>query len=315
MGSPAYQHFSSDAGTRDSITWEVDGIRIGHAISKFRTLTEFSATGTATDVVRVHLGLKGNYSFRYHQLDTTFDLIGGHQNILYSKDFEMTVCNRTLELETFGVQFPKETFLRFTANANDLLQRFSEHVISGKPVLLTDDWGAIDPVIHQVIDQIIHHHYRGDLQHLFLLSKSIELLVCCAESCERATRTSTQTQFLKSTTDKEKILAARDFVNTRIDSPPSLSEIARAIGLNEYKLKRGFKETFQTTVFGYLTGQRLNLARRYLLDTQKTAAEIAFELGYSTPQHFNNAFKKHFGHTPDSIRPGRREGRPDRDAK
>ena len=300
MQPPAYHHLETDTGTRDSLTWEVDGIRMGHAISKFHTLTEFTAASAMTDVVRLHLGLKGNYSFRYRQLDTTFDLIGGHHNLLYSKDFEMTVYNRTLELETFGVQFPRETFLKFTANATDLLKRFSERIINGQPVILTDDWGAVDPAIHQVIDQIIHHRYTGDLQRLFLLSKSIELLVCCAESCERAGKT--QAQFLKSPADKEKILAARDLVNARIDSPPSLSEIARAIGLNEYKLKRGFKETFNTTVFGYLTAQRLCLARRYLLDTQKTAAEIAFELGYSTPQHFNNAFKKHFGHTPDMVR-------------
>jgi AraC family transcriptional activator of pyochelin receptor len=300
MQLPAYHHLKTDTGTRDSLTWEVDGIRMGHAISKFHALTEFTAASAMTDVVRLHLGLKGNYSFRHRQLDTTFDLIGGHHNLLYSKDFEMTVYNRTLELETFGVQFPREIFLKFTANATDLLKRFSERIINGQPVILTDDWGAVDPAIHQVIDQIIHHRYTGDLQRLFLLSKSIELLVCCAESCERAGKT--QAQFLKSPADKEKILAARDLVNARIDSPPSLSEIARAIGLNEYKLKRGFKETFNTTVFGYLTAQRLCLARRYLLDTQKTAAEIAFELGYSTPQHFNNAFKKHFGHTPDMVR-------------
>jgi AraC family transcriptional activator of pyochelin receptor len=315
MEAPAYHHLETDTGTRDSITWEFDGIRMGHAISKFHTLTEFAAASATTDVVRLHLGLSGNYSFHYRQLDTTFDLIGGHHNLLYSKDFEMTVYNRTLGLETFGVQFPRDTFLRFTHNATDLLKRFSERIISGQPVVLTDNWGAVDPAIHQVIDQIIHHRYTGDLQRLFLLSKSIELLVCCAESCEHATKTQSENPILKTNADKEKILAARDLVNTRIDSPPSLSEISRSIGLNEYKLKRGFKETFKTTIFGYLTAQRLQLARRYLLDTQKTAAEIAYELGYSTPQHFNNAFKKHFGHTPDSIRPGRREARPDRDAK
>lgn len=79
MEAPAYHHIETDTGTRDSITWEFDGIRMGHAISKFRTLTEFTAASTATDVVRLHLGLSGNYSFRHRQLDTTFDLIGGHR--------------------------------------------------------------------------------------------------------------------------------------------------------------------------------------------------------------------------------------------
>jgi AraC family transcriptional activator of pyochelin receptor len=307
------QHLETETGTRDSITWEFDGIRMGHAVSKFNTLSSFNASSPNTDVVRLHLGLKGNYSFHHRQLDTTFHLVGGHHNILYSKDFEMTVENRTLELETFGIQFPRETFLRFTQNANDGLKKFADQIINGDSALLSDQWGAVDPAIQQVIDQVIHNRYAGDLLNLFLLSKSIEILVLCAESCLLAAEK--KETYLKTAADKEKIIAARDLVNQRVHCPPSLTEIATAVGLNEYKLKRGFKETFQTTVFGYLTAQRLLLAKRYLLDTDKTAAEIAFDLGYATPQHFNNAFKKHFGHTPDSIRPGRREARSDRDAK
>src|SRR5206468_11676890 len=108
--------------------------------------------------------------------------------------------------------------------------------------------------------------------------------------------------FIKTKTDKEKIIAVRDVINEHLTCPPNLSQIAKMVGLNEYKLKRGFKETFNTTVFGYLTDQRLNLAQQYLRDTDKTAAEVSFELGYSTPQHFNNAFKKKFGITPYSVR-------------
>ncbi|HLZ86716.1 MAG TPA: AraC family transcriptional regulator [Puia sp.] len=301
----------TDAGSRDSLTWEFDGIRMGHAISRFNTLTSFSASGSATDVVRLHIGLKGNYSFHYRQLDTDYHLIGGHHNILYSKDFDMTVKNRTLTLETFGIQFPRETFLRFTQNASDLLKRFAQHLEAGDSAILSDQWGAVDPGIQQVVHQIINNPYKGDLQQIFLLSKSIELLVLCAESCQLAIEK--KEEFVKSPADKEKILAVRDLINEKLDCPPNLSTISRTVGLNEYKLKRGFKEVFNTTVFGYLTEQRLLLARQYLLDTQHTAADIAYQLGYSTPQHFNNAFKKRFGNTPDSIRP---EGvRSVRDAK
>lgn len=294
------QHLELESGSRDSVTWEFDGIRMGHAVSRFKELTHFEAKNADTDVVRLHLGLKGNYSFQYHQLDTTYDLIGGHHNIMYSKDFGMVVHNRTLELETFGVQFPREMFLRFTQNANDLLKRFAGHIMEGRSVILSDQWGAIDPAIQEVVHQILHHRYAGDLQKLFLLSKSIELLVLCAESCHVATHK--KEEYIKTAADKERIIAARDLVNERVHCPPNLSEIARIVGLNEYKLKRGFKEIFQTTVFGYLSEQRLLLARQYLRDTDKTAAEISFELGYSTPQHFNNAFKKRFGTTPNLIR-------------
>ena len=99
----------------------------------------------------------------------------------------MIVENRTLELETFGIQFPKELFIRFTENADDLLKRFSENIILGNCVMLAEEWGAIHSGISQVIHQIIHCQYRGDLKNLFLLSKSIELLVLSAESCQAGT--------------------------------------------------------------------------------------------------------------------------------
>jgi len=295
------QHLTTTPeGSRDSLTWEFDGIRMGHAISRFNELRSFSARGSANDVVRLHIGLKGNYSFHYRQLDRDFHLIGGHHNILYSRDFDMTVDPRTPELETFGVQFPRETFLRFTGEASDLLKSFAGKIMSGSSAMLSEHWGAVDPGIEQVVRQIVSNPYKGDLERLFLLSKSIELLVLCAESCHEAGREAPG--FVRDPRDKEKIIAVRDLINKRLDSPPNLSEIARTVGLNEYKLKRGFKETFRTTVFGYLTEQRLLLARQYLCDTRKTAAEIGFELGYSTPQHFNNAFKKRFGRTPDMVR-------------
>jgi len=72
--------------------------------------------------------------------------------------------------------------------------------------------------------------------------------------------------------------------------------------LNEYKLKKGFKELFGTTVFGYIHQIRMDLAKRLLLGTSKTAKEIAYETGYGSPQHFSKAFKEQFGIPPNSIR-------------
>lgn len=48
--------------------------------------------------------------------------------------------------------------------------------------------------------------------------------------------------------------------------PPSLLELSRLIGLNDYKLKTGFKEMYGTTVFGYLREQRLEKAYRLLME-------------------------------------------------
>ncbi|HEV7230428.1 MAG TPA: helix-turn-helix transcriptional regulator, partial [Bacteroidia bacterium] len=55
------------------------------------------------------------------------------------------------------------------------------------------------------------------------------------------------------------------------------------------------------TVFEYLSDVRLELAKNDLLDKRKSATEIAFELGYSSLQHFSSAFKKKFGIAPSKI--------------
>ncbi len=292
-------NITTPQGTRQSTIWTCNGIRLGHAISTATSLGSAASSGTA-DVVRVHFGLKGDYRFYYKQLDRAYDLIGGHHNIMYSPQFDMVVENKTLEIETFGIQFPTDQFIQYTQGASDTLQRFADDILSGKSVMLGREWGAMTPAIELAIQQVRHSNYTGDTEQVFLLSKSIELLVLSAEACTAA---STRAEpFIRTKADKEKLIAARDLINERVTTPPNLSEITRIVGLNEYKLKRGFKETFHTTVFGYLTEQRMHLAHRYLTDTRKTAAEISADLGYATPQHFNNAFRKRFGVTPAAIR-------------
>lgn len=297
MEQKLQQEFES--GKRTSTIWQCDDIKLGHAVSIYKGYTSFTGGGSTDDVVRLHFGLRGDYKFTYKQLNSSYNLAGGHHNIMYSKGFDIVVENKTLEIETFGIQFPAHLFISFTQNTGEPLQSFCNDILAGKNVMLSNNWGTINPAIQQVIQQVIYCRYAGDLKKLFLLSKSIELLVLCAESYKQANQKET---FIKSTTDKEKIIAVRDLVNERLHCPPNLSEIAKTVGLNEYKLKRGFKETFNTTVFGYLTEQRLQLAQQYLRDTCKTAAEISMELGYATPQHFNNAFKKRFGVTPFLVR-------------
>ena len=280
-------------------TWEFNNIRMGHVVSVFDDYAGFSASNTQ-DTVRLHFGLRGDYRFMYQQLHRSFDLVGGHHNIMYSPGINLDIYNKTLEVETFGIDFPKEVFIGFTQPGDDLLNRFTEQIRSGTSALLSENWGTVTPPIQRVIDEIVLNPYSGELQNIFLLAKSLELLVLCVDNYQQSS--SCRSAYLKRKSDRERVMAARDFINERVTSPPNLSEIAKVVGLNEFKLKRGFKEMFHSTVFGYLTERRLNLARQYLLDTQKTAAEIAIDLGYSSPQHFSHQFRKKFGATPNSVR-------------
>ncbi len=146
--------------------WYCDEIRLTHTLSLYKKQSAFSASN-ATDVVRMHFGLKGNYKFSYQQMNKSFDLIGGHHNIMYSNGFDITVENKTSEIETFGIQFPRQSFVQFTQNADDRLKRFSDSVLNGKSALLSDKWGTINTSIADVIGQILHCHYSNSESYSF----------------------------------------------------------------------------------------------------------------------------------------------------
>ncbi|MEO1451530.1 MAG: AraC family transcriptional regulator, partial [Bacteroidota bacterium] len=69
---------------------------------------------------------------------------------------------------------------------------------------------------------------------------------------------------------------ARDILAGNLESPPSLSELARQIGLNTFKLKKQFKELFGVPVFKYLQQQRLNKAHELLRLHGATVQEAAW---------------------------------------
>ncbi|WP_367331679.1 helix-turn-helix domain-containing protein [Sphingobacterium multivorum] len=143
-------------------------------------------------------------------------------------------------------------------------------------------------------------NYTADLKKLFFLSKTIELLVLQAESFN--TIQHSNSDYLKYDHDRERIIFARDYLVKNMESPPSLIELAKIAGLNEYKLKRGFKEVFHQTAFSYLSDLRLELAKNQLLEGKKSVTEIAFEMGYCSLQHFSTAFKKKFAVSPSQVK-------------
>lgn len=100
--------------------------------------------------------------------------------------------------------------------------------------------------------------------------------------------------------DIEKIYFAKKILEQNIQTPCSLIELSRKVGLNDFKLKKGFKELLGTTVFGYLLTLRMAHAK-LLLEQKRSVSEVAHEVGYKNPHHFTAAFKKRYALLPRDI--------------
>lgn len=102
--------------------------------------------------------------------------------------------------------------------------------------------------------------------------------------------------------DRGRLLFARRYLLEHAAVPPSIEELSRIAGINSFKLKNGFKELFGETVYGYLNKYRLEKAKHLIILGDKNMTQIAFELGFSSPQHFSAAFKKAWGCSPKKIK-------------
>jgi AraC-like DNA-binding protein len=275
------------------------GLRLVHSVFEY----DAPARGRGAsdlEMVRLHFSLRGEYSVRYPTLDRSYERLVPHCSLFYAHPFELEFESQSSQLETFGVQFPVARFIAYAEGASPGVSRFCDRVASGKPGFLFEPTPALGPALEQSVRRMLDGRYEGVVEELFLYSQCLELLVRALALSSDGGQSHRPNRPGRS--DRERLFAARDFLEARVSDPPALTEVARKVGLNEYKLKHGFKQLFGTTVHAYLTDKRLELARSLLLDTERTAAEIAFSLGYASPQHFSHAFKQRFGVTPKSMR-------------
>jgi len=100
----------------------------------------------------------------------------------------------------------------------------------------------------------------------------------------------------------ERLNLAREFMHSNIDRPISLSQIARNASLSTYHFLRLFKEVFGETPRQYLIRNRLEKARKLLVNTELSVTDISLEIGFESISHFTRLFNRRFGSSPGKFR-------------
>jgi AraC family transcriptional regulator, transcriptional activator of the genes for pyochelin and ferripyochelin receptors len=156
-------------------------------------------------------------------------------------------------------------------------------------------FGTTTPEMQVALRQILRCPYQGNTKRMYLESKILELLaLMTAQEEERFAPTMTPPSF----DEVDRIYAARNLLIERLQHPPSLLELARLVGLNDNALKRGFRQVFDTTVFGFLHHHRLEQAQQFLASGELRVTEVAALVGFESRSHFSSAFRKKFGINP-----------------
>ncbi|MEU9831255.1 AraC family transcriptional regulator [Streptosporangium sp. NPDC048047] len=89
----------------------------------------------------------------------------------------------------------------------------------------------------------------------------------------------------------------RELLDARVETGLPLREAAVILGSHPTHLIRCFKQTYGLPPHAYLTGRRIERARRLLLNGQRPA-EVATSVGFHDQAHLNRHFVRHIGTTP-----------------
>jgi len=245
---------------------------------------------------------RGKMTARVNQKTEFQSFSSSQHNLLfnpYATDY--TTFKKQNQLELFIVSFTPERFLQLAEGSGGKLEQVAENIASEKSFLLTANHNLnITARMYEIIGEIRSCAFHGGIKKLYIQSKTLELVALQFDQFDQLGKNGTVLKLSKA--DLNKIHHAHEFLIADFQNPPSLRSLSREAGLNEFKLKSGFKQVYKYSVMSYLNNYRLTLAREQLLNREKSVSEIAFEYGYSSPQHFSLAFKKKFGLSPVKLR-------------
>jgi AraC-like DNA-binding protein len=251
----------------------------------------------------MHFSLTGNGSVMNRATSRTYVFTPQQQNIMYVPEFDGIADfyqKGSQGYKFFEIHYMCEHFLELAKDSCEVLCRFADLVAAGKPAELSPRGLPTTFAMQTCINDIMNCRLQGGLKLLFLQAKCLEVLILQAQAVGLALQTPPRS-VLRSDYEKDCIIQARDYLLQHMDAPPSLPELSQIAGLNTYKLKNGFKEVFNTTVYGYLNDVKLTQAREHLM-AGVSIKEIALQLGYGSVQHFSKAYRKKFGIPPGQSR-------------
>lgn len=259
-----------------SVSIEGDCVMMVFILDGFTDSADKSPDGKATDTPERHnLQYAGNY----------------RHSITFEKG--------TL-LDAFCIFLSKDFYFKLTGETNNIHNEFALHIHRGLDKELSDHFLPMNFEMESIITKVRNCTRQGSFHRLCLEIKVQELLLLQLEQYHSMFGKMQPKQFLHND-DIDKIKTACNILKENYNTPPTIKNLSRMVGINEFKLKKGFKQLFQSTIHEYVIKYRMEKANLLVREQNLQVKEVAMELGYKNPSHFSAAFKKHFGFLPTEM--------------
>ena len=216
-----------------------------------------------------------------------------------------------IDLQEWTAPSARERCVAITVRAQFLVENFLTSIVDAPPqlqALIAGSRGQIQycqlPLSTQMFEiatRLVDNPYSGTLALLHMEALTLELLCTAVAGFSGLTDTPSQEY---SEHDLRCLHAARNLLMKQFAAAPTIRQVARAVGMNDTSLKRGFRAVFGETVFSFSVRCRMQQALTLLLREQRlSVARVAEAVGYSHQTSFATAFRRYFGISPKDARP------------
>ena len=138
---------------------------------------------------------------------------------------------------------------------------------------------------------------RGQYLYLGLLELLIKLSDCEYQTLSEASFTDDlPTEF------GTRMARIHDFIEEHYHRKIYLRELAELVSMSEQSFSRFFSKVMGRPFFTFLNEYRINVARRLLIETDWSVAEIGYACGYESLPFFHKQFNKFMHESPSRYR-------------
>lgn len=198
----------------------------------------------------------------------------------------------------FSLDINRETYFhkiecKLDSHPNKLAEALKD-IHSKKPFLYVSPYSI---AISELMAKMENSKFEGIARISYLESLVLQLFSLQIRQYEHDKNTLNDRVRLRKY-DIEKIIMAKNILVEHLKNPPSIKELSLMIGINQNKLKKGFKTFFRTTIYNFIRWKRMEIAKVLLSYGDKLIEDVAEEVGYTNKSHFAKRFKERFGILP-----------------
>jgi len=168
------------------------------------------------------------------------------------------------------------------------------------PKLAVVNTGLRDTILKPFRQLIARVKDQPTRNSLYLSALAIEILACIVEtgSADLSTRNKAATSAVKDSL----IDRAIEFIWNRSHRRISVSAVADALPTTRRTLERRFRAATGRTVAQEIIGCRVERAKHLLRETNIPIKQIAFKVGFNSPERMSKVFRRELNTTPGSYR-------------